>query len=228
MVESHTAGARFVRSVAVLFQQRIVSVRSIRSRIRTTDMPQDRKQAELTATGDAAESKGSTTGEVELGKEVLQIARYLSRRMNLPLDMADDLGQTTLLRYLYIDPEERKQIRNRKAYLYQMMKNQVLTQIKKEKPRVLTSLDSAETEHPNLNSELVDNSSDIELGVLARQVWNQLGPDDRRLFDLLTFGYSGRELAFKLGVSADAARQRVSRLKVKLNAMLTNEEPLSE
>jgi RNA polymerase sigma factor (sigma-70 family) len=191
-------------------------------------MPQDRKQAELTAIGDSVESQGSTAGKVELEKDVLQIARYLLRSMNLPLDMADDLGQTVLLRYLHVNAEERKHIRNLKGYLYRMMKNQLLNQIKKEKLPIVTSLDSAEMEHPNLDNELVANSSDIELGVLARQVWNQLGPDDRQLFDLLTFGFSGRELAFRLGVSDDAARQRVSRLKVKLNAMLVSEAPSSE
>jgi RNA polymerase sigma-70 factor (ECF subfamily) len=138
--------------------------------------------------------------------------------MNLSLEMAEDLGQTGLLKYLQISEDQRRRIRSPRAYLYRIIRNELLNQIRKEDPRAIISLESVETNE--MGFQFAEDASSVEIGLMLKEVWTALEGDDRRLLELLTFGYNGREMALRLGVTEDTARQRVSRLKAKLKAIL--------
>src|SRR5260370_16203841 len=142
-----------------------------------------------------------TNEEVDLESVSPQLARYALQRMNLSLEMAEDLGQTGLLKYLQISEDQRRRIRNPRAYLYRIIRNELLNQIRKEDPRAIISLESVETNE--MGFQFAEDASSVEIGLMLKEVWTALEGDDRRLLELLTFGYNGREMAARLGVTED-------------------------
>lgn len=143
----------------------------------------------------------------------LRIARYVVQRMTGSLEAAEDLRQTALLKYFQLDENSRIQIRNPNAFLFKVMKNEVLNWYRKERPVIEPLADE------DLEGRFAD-SSHLDDELLLREIWSQFEGEDRRLFELLTFGYTGKEIARRLGTSQDAARQRVSRLKAKIKGIL--------
>jgi RNA polymerase sigma factor (sigma-70 family) len=177
------------------------------------------------AVADVAEKTraGLTTGDEQLIDGALRTARFVLRELNQPLDAAEDLRQVGLLKYFEIDRATRSQIQNKKAYLYRIMRNNMLNQIRKEKNVVLESLESLESK--SVESQMIVTTGAVETAALLDEVWSEIETDDRRLFELLSFGYTGREVAFQLDISNEAARKRVSRLKAKIREILV-EKPL--
>ena len=157
------------------------------------------------------------SGEEELGKVAPRLARLALRKMNMPLNMAEDLGQTGLLKYFQMNKERRGEIEDKKAYLYRIIRNELLNQFRKEKPYVFTSLETLQAELVVPPSVVRHEEITQALGV----VWSNLEGDDRRVFRALVLGYTGPELACELGLSENAARQRVARFKIKLKRILT-------
>ena len=147
----------------------------------------------------------------------LRIARYVFQVMNGSGETAEDLRQTALLKYFQLDEISRLQIRNPNAFLYRVMKNEVLNWHRKERPVTFSHIESLTSE--DLERRFAD-SSHLNDELLLREIWSQVEGEDRRLFELLTFGYTGKEIARRLGTSQDAARQRVSRLKAKIKGIL--------
>lgn len=147
----------------------------------------------------------------------LRIARYVAQRMNGSLETAEDIRQTALLKYFQLSKTKRLQIRNPNAFLYKVMRNEVLNWNRKERPVTFSHIESLTSE--DLERRFAD-ASHLDDELLLREIWSQVEGLDRRLFELLTFGYTGKEIARRLGISEDAARQRVSRLKGKIKAIL--------
>ena len=145
----------------------------------------------------------------------LWIARHVVKAMTGSLETAEDLRQTALLKYFQLDENSRAQIRNPNAFLFKVMKNEVLNWYRKA--RSVSHIESLEDE--DLERRFADTSR-LDDQLLLREIWSQVEGEDRRLFELLTFGYTGKEIALRLGISQAAARQRVSRLIAKIKAIL--------
>jgi|SRR5829696_3008570 len=154
----------------------------------------------------------------DLGPDVLRTARYLVRKASLASDLAEDIVQLALLKYHQLDREKRNKIVNRKAYLAEIVRHEIANYLR-DKNINATSLVGDE---PTLKS--TSDERDIENRILLQEIWNKLEDEDRRLLELMIFNYSGIELAWRLGISKDAARQRTHRLKAKLKVMLTESQ----
>ena len=144
----------------------------------------------------------------------LRIARHVVLAMTGSLETAEDLRQTALLKYFQLDENSRIQIRNPNAFLFKVMKNEVLNSYRKERPVTLESVAGEDLDRRFADTSHLDDE------LLLREIWSQVEGEDRRLFELLTFGYTGKELALRLGISQDASRQRVSRLIAKIKGIL--------
>lgn len=162
-------------------------------------------------------NEGSTPAPEKLREYALQIARRLLLKWpGLPSDIDYDLSQQALVRYYQLEEAQRGAIRDLKAYLYQVIRNLIVDQVRSPHPRSLIRTDSAEYIEPSAP----DESHAIEFEILLRQVWSKLTGDERCLLELMILDYNGKELALRLGISQDAARQRISRLRRKLGELL--------
>jgi RNA polymerase sigma factor (sigma-70 family) len=153
----------------------------------------------------------------ELRPAVLRTARYLVRKASLGSDLAEDLVQVALLKYHKLGTEKRRTIVNHKAYLTEIVRNEILNYLNRNAP-------ATESFEAGAMLESTSNEQEIENRILVREIWNKLEGEDRRLFELLTFDYSAAELAYRLSISSEAARQRTHRLKAKLKVMLTESQ----
>jgi RNA polymerase sigma factor (sigma-70 family) len=142
--------------------------------------------------------------------------RLLVRWPNLPFDMDEDLCQQALERYYKLDEDSRKNIINLKAYLYRVIKNLITDYIRVQHPASLVQSDSTEYAEP----KAPDESRTVEFVILLREVWSRLKDDERHLLELMIHDYSSKELALRLEISEEAARQRTSRLRSKLEGLL--------
>jgi RNA polymerase sigma factor (sigma-70 family) len=155
----------------------------------------------------------------ELAREVLRSARSLALRMTGRLDGAEDLRQVALLKYLQLDEKTRREIMNPRAYLSQVMKNELLNRIRKEKEHLTDSVETLEREPTDAYPP-----EHIDVAILLREIWDRIDGPDRQLLELMNFGFKGSEIARILNISDDAARQRISRLKNKIKVILCEKQ----
>lgn len=158
-------------------------------------------------------------GESELAGQAIQIAWWIVQKMNLPRDSAEDLAQQGLLKYFQLSWTQRGAIENRRAYLYQIIRNEAASQAYANRHSIVRPVmdDGGEWKAEEFGAFY---HQCIEFSILAREVFDQLEPDERSLCEMLVVGYQGSELGFRLGISSEAARQRVSRLRNKLKQRL--------
>ena len=168
--------------------------------------------------GDVAE--GSANTDAELQQYVLRKARLLiARSANLPSDAAYDLRQRAFLRYYKLTDEQREQIKDPRAYLYSIIKNEFFDYIQEQGIGSITQLEAAEERGSRFQTP--DERKSIESNILLQAIWAQLDGEEQRLFDLMIQGYTSKELALRIGISPSAARKRISRLRDVLKELLT-------
>jgi RNA polymerase sigma factor (sigma-70 family) len=153
----------------------------------------------------------------ELEGYVLRIARWIVQKMNLPPDLAEDLGQQGLLKYFQLNRERRASIKDRRAYLYRIVRNAALDYLADQQPDLHYSI----SEIDEWSEELpTSHSSDVDVSVLMLEVYDSLDSADRILFTLLIEGYAAKELALRLKITPDTARKRIERLRNKVRVKL--------
>lgn len=187
---------------------------------KATNVSEDLKKRTQPSTEESAETVGeeSTIADAELEQYALRTARLIALRMNAPSDAADDISQKALLRYHKLTKERRDQIDDLPAYLYRIIENEAADYIREQSPRSVISLETVEGGQAEFHK--AGEYENIEFGILLREVWAKLKSDERSLLELLILGYNSKELSFRLGISAEAARQRTSRLRGKLKELL--------
>jgi RNA polymerase sigma factor (sigma-70 family) len=158
-------------------------------------------------------------------RDVLRSARGLVVKMTGNTEKAEDLAQLALAKYLQLDESKRQEIKNRLAYLYRLMQHELLNEIRKERSHLIDSTASLSDE--TLGPSSASSAESVEVAVLLREIWRKINVEDRRLLELINFGYSSTEIAQRLDISEDAARQRISRLKNKVKAILVEKEYLT-
>ena len=151
----------------------------------------------------------------ELRTYALHTARYFLQRSHLSPDLAEDMVQTAFLKYHQLGREKLAKIDNHKAYLARIVRNEIKDHRRESRDNVTTVFEDTGT------LESRSGERDLENRILVREIWSKLEGPDRRLFELMTLNYTGRELGWRLGISTDAARQRAHRLLAKLKDMLT-------
>jgi RNA polymerase sigma factor (sigma-70 family) len=156
--------------------------------------------------------------DASLARHVLKIARVVAWKLNISTDAAEDLQQRSLLRYYELPEAKRIQINNPKAYLNRIIKNEAINFLREQNPDSVIPSDNLEDTFDALQTP--DYYERIELNILLHEVWDKLEGEDRLLFELQMLDYRGNELALRLGVSPQTARQRVSRLRGKLKEIL--------
>jgi len=157
----------------------------------------------------------------DLGPDALRTARYLLRKASLASDLAEDIVQLALLKYHQLGREKRSKIVNHKAYLAEIVRHEIANYLRDKN----TNATSLVGDTPTLKS--TSDERDIENRILLQEIWSELEDEDRRLLELMIFNYSGPELAWRLGISKEAARQRTHRLKAKLKVMLTESQKIA-
>jgi RNA polymerase sigma factor (sigma-70 family) len=150
----------------------------------------------------------------------LQSARFFIHRMKLPNDLAEDIAQDAVLKYHQFGKRQ-QQIKNRRAYVHSIVKNQILDHLRHEAGGHYVSLEPSETQQTPLVAEPTVAAQAIESRILVHEIWRHLDQSDRTLFELLMLGYRGNELAHRLMISSAAARQRTRRLITKIKPFLT-------
>lgn len=173
----------------------------------------------------ASDRVDSSDVDETLVRDVLRIARRLVVKMTGNAEKAEDLAQLALLKYLQLDENKRQQIRNPYAYLYTLMQHELLNEIGKERAHLIDSITSLTPE--TIGPSRAASAEGVHVAVLLREIWNQVNAEDRRLLELFSFGYDGPEIAQRLNISNAAARQRISRLKSKIKAILIEKDCLS-
>lgn len=182
-------------------------------------MNDEQKQGERAADNPAEDSKAEWFEDKDFQRRLQQIARIVLRKMNRDLQETEDLVQTALLRLYQIDAKRRSEIKDSNAYLYRLMINEVLNRMRKQRSYDV-SLDSLETQDLVASNPNLAENPDYNISLLLRELWRQFEGEERRLFELITFGYNSKEIALRLEISEEAARQRVSRLKAKIRTNL--------
>jgi len=181
----------------------------------TNLVPQSGSEGSTDAAGQFREV-AFTPGDRELTDKALVTARAVLRELDRPLEAAEDLRQSALLKYFQINQSKRAQLQNKKGYFYFIMRNVVLNQIRSEKKLNIQSLEVLE--HPE--QQLVITQRSVEAATLLRELWGEIEADDRRLLELMLCGYTPGEVAVKLGISSDAGRKRMSRLRARIKALM--------
>jgi RNA polymerase sigma factor (sigma-70 family) len=112
--------------------------------------------------------------------------------------------------------EERlQQIDDLKAYAYQMLRHEAIKTCRKIS-RLQFSIDDA----PDSYSDGSESAEGIHSRILLKDIWMRLNDEERELLRLLIFGYEAKQIASRLGVSHDAARQRTFRVRKKLRDLI--------
>jgi DNA-directed RNA polymerase specialized sigma24 family protein len=161
----------------------------------------------------------------EIDPEVYQSAKELwpiAQRYSI-LTLGDGPSGLTLMvkavaAVSRVRSQQPRKILNLKSYLYQTFKHLVLAEIKKQ------------LGHREMESEFVPSSSplpgtiaeDLDRKILTKEVVLRMNPDMRRVFELLSLGYSFDEIAQVTGSGKgknvrDRYRRHVQALRHEIN-----------
>jgi RNA polymerase sigma factor (sigma-70 family) len=152
----------------------------------------------------------------DIQKHLTALVRRFVHQLNLPSTAADDLRQEVLLKLISLPPDRLNEITNLEAYVYTVALNEARRFRKR-------SVSDNPTDFDEANSTISDNSVNakrLESGILLRELWSALDDVDRQVLECLILGYNDKELAFRMCISHDSARKRVSRLRAKLKSVL--------
>ncbi len=197
--------------------------------VELTDLPEDLEKQYCFPSEKDAENvdEVSANADAQLQQYTLRKARLLlSKWSNMPSDAAYDLRQRALLRYYKLTKAQREQIKDLKAYMYRIIKNEFIEYIKDQGTSSLIQLEAAE--ESGTTFQTTDERKSIETRILLKEIWAQLDGEEQHLFDLMIQGYTDKELALRLGISPSAARKRISRLRDVLEELLIESRAQSD
>jgi len=161
----------------------------------------------------------SALEDSEFRKRLADAVKVAIRDLRLPDSARDDVTQIVLMKLFTLDKDALQAIENFNAYLHKAARNEAL----RFQQRSKSSISDLQIESDDEYLILSDKSEDakrIESEVLLREAWASLKDDERDLFRLMLIGYREKDMAVRLGVSYDAVRKRVSRLREKLIELL--------
>lgn len=147
--------------------------------------------------------------------QLLDSSRRIVRELGLPDVASEDVQQTVLATLSNFSKERLEKIGDLTAYAYKMLRHEALKACR-ETSRLRVSIDEA----PETYSDGLAGAEGIQSRILLKNIWMRLDDEERELLRLLIFGYEGRQIASRLGVSHDAARQKTSRLRKKLRYLI--------
>ena len=142
---------------------------------------------------------------------VRQTAKLAAARKGLNGDYAQDIVQEAYLKCGEITNEKWSQTRNHKAYLARIIINLANDMCKKYGNTYALLGDDIQASSPG---------EAAEAALLIEQSLDNLPMRDQELLELFFQGYSGQEVAKKLGITDQTARKRIWRLRVKLNLLI--------
>lgn len=156
--------------------------------------------------------------------KVLHLAlHYLRNTKSNDLSIAEDIRQNVLKALLIAD----RTAENPEAYLSVMVRNEVFRYLKKTN-HVDVDIDEADNaEFDRYFAVQPTQQSDSEAKVLLSEIWKNLDEDNRHILNFLIFGYTQKEISVILNITHEAARQRVSRLKIKIKDLVFSHQNAS-
>jgi len=159
--------------------------------------------------------KGNDVSEDPLFRQrVFEQSRRVARERGLPLAVAEDISQSVLAR-LSIMPKDRiDEITNLLAYVSKMIVHEASNYTNKRRREFPITVDA------DVYSDNLVGAKAVENKVLLSEIWTHLRADDQEILQLLIFGYQPKEIARRLKVNSDAARQRISRLRKSLRKLV--------
>jgi RNA polymerase sigma factor (sigma-70 family) len=161
----------------------------------------------------------SALEDSEFRKRLADAVRVAIRDLRLPDSVRDDVTQIVLMKLFALNKDSLRAIENFKAYLHKAARNEALRLQQRSK----SSAPDLQIESDDEYLVLSDKSEDakrIESEVLLREVWESLNDDERDLFRLMLIGYREKDMAVRLGITYNAVRKRVTRLRKKLIELL--------
>lgn len=163
-----------------------------------------------------SEEQELTSTHPEIRQTVARLVQKMAREMNLPDGAADDLQQVVSKKLLSLTGARLKAIENLKAYLTTVVRNEANSLLQKSTRLEVSLEDIHDTDH-------LQSQRRMESTILLKQLWSLLTDEERRLFRMMLFDYDEKEMAFALNISYDAARQRVSRFRRKLEGLVSKD-----
>lgn len=150
------------------------------------------------------------------------LVRWAIRDMELR-EEAEDIYQTVMFKLLCMSDAQVGGINNLASYLLVMIRHEASRIKLKEKGRRLNV--SIEEEEAVANDEVVYSDKfkelwNIEAGILLREIMESLSESEAKILQLLIIGYNAKQIADTLKVSHNAARQKVHRLRNKLQELI--------
>jgi RNA polymerase sigma factor (sigma-70 family) len=142
-------------------------------------------------------------------------SRRVAHELGLPAAAAEDIYQSVLLTLSQFSSEKIQNIANLKAYAFKMARNEAIHLYVKNK-----NLRDPIQANPNLYSDGAEAAKRIEYRILLRDLWEHLDVEDRGIFQLIIFGYGAKEIANRLGISHDSARQKIVRFRKQLRKLI--------
>ena len=164
-----------------------------------------------------SEEQELTSTHPEIRQTVAHLVQKIAREKKLPAGAVDDLQQVVSKKLLSLTGARLKAIENLNAYLATVVRNEATSLMEKSSRLEVTLEGIHETDH-------LQSQRRMESTILLKQIWSLLDSDEeRRLFRMMLFDYDEKEMAFALNISHDAARQRVSRFRRKLERLASKQ-----
>jgi RNA polymerase sigma factor (sigma-70 family) len=142
-------------------------------------------------------------------------SRRVARELSLPEATAEDIYQSVLLALSDFSSDRIQRIANLKAYAFKMARNEAIRVYVKNK-----NLRDPIESNPNLYSDRAEAAKRIEYRILLRDIWEHLDDEDRGILQLIIFGYGAGEIASRLGIRHDSARQKIVRFRKQLRKLV--------
>lgn len=149
-------------------------------------------------------------------QQVFNSVRHVVHDMGLPESVAEDIYQAVLTTLSDFSQERMDEIENFNAYVSTMARNEAIRfRLKNKHLQVQVDADQADD-----YSDQFEGAKRVESNILLREIWMHLNSEERDLLQLMIFGYTANEMANRLGITHVSARQRISRLRLKLRELI--------
>ena len=144
-------------------------------------------------------------------EHLLDSSRRIAYEMGLQKSAVEDIYQSVLANLSRLSTERMKQIDNLQAYASKMARNEAIKFHLKNR-HLQVQIDS--TSHSF--SDQAQSAKRVEDRVLLKEIWKHLDPQERQILQLIIFGYGAKEIANRLEITHDSARQKIFRLRKSL------------
>lgn len=156
--------------------------------------------------------------DAQFQKRARRIVRAVAYRSGLPPSMTDDdVYQAVMVKLLnYV--RGGGDIPDRGGFLYVVARNVIRDLVRKElhKSARVALDDPPESDF----SDRLADARYIETSLLLSEFQKQLNDEELGTLECIIKGYTGSQMAARIGISREAAAQRVSRLRNKLREYL--------